>query len=125
MQEFMLLIRNQIDHQKDWSPEKHEQFLRDCQVYIMKLKQQGKLIAAQPLVMDGMIISRSDNEWNVRPMRPKGEVQVGYYHILAESIEEAIELAKGNPEFDYGAHARIEVRPVQTAEADTGFVYPE
>jgi len=34
-------------------------------------------------------------------------------------------MVKGNPEFDYGAHARVEVRPVQTAEPETGFVYPE
>jgi hypothetical protein len=125
MKEFMLLIRNEIDNEADWSPEKHEQFLMDCQVYIMKLKQIGRLIAAQPLVKEGMIISRSDSQWNVRPMRPKGEVQVGYYHIRAEGMEEAIELAKGNPEFDYGTRARVEVRPVQTKEADTGFVYPE
>jgi hypothetical protein len=125
MKEYMLLIRNEIDHQADWSPEKHEQFLRDCETYIAKLRQAGRLIASQPLVKSGMILSRSEGLWNVRPMRPKGEVQVGYYHILAESMEEAIEMAKGNPEFDYGAHARIEVRPVQTSESDTGFVYPE
>jgi len=78
MQEFMLLIRNDIDHQSNWSPEKYEQFLRDCESYIVKLKQEGRLIAAQPLVKKGIIISRSDGQWNVRPMRPKGEVQVGY-----------------------------------------------
>jgi hypothetical protein len=125
MQEFMLLIRNDIDHQSDWSPEKYEQFLRDCEGYIVKLKQDGRLIAAQPLVKSGMIISRSDGQWNVRPMRPKGEVQVGYYHVLAKDMEEAIEMAKGNPEFDYGTHARVEVRLVQTAEPETGFVYPK
>ena len=125
MQEFMLLIRNDIDHQSNWSPEKYEQFLRDCESYIVKLKQEGRLIAAQPLVKKGIIISRSDGQWNVRPMRPKGEGQVGYYHVIANDIDEAIEMVKGNPEFDYGAHARVEVRPVQTAEPETGFVYPE
>jgi hypothetical protein len=125
MQEFMLLIRNDIDHQADWSPEKHGQFLRDCEVYIHGLKERGRLIAAQPLVLQGTIISRSNGEWNVRPMRSKGEVQVGYYHVLAENIEEAIELVKGNTEFDYGAHARVEVRPVKKDEPETGFVYPE
>jgi hypothetical protein len=116
MREFMLLIRNDIDHQADWSSEKHEQFLVDCEAYIAKLKQEGRLIASQSLMRNGMIISRSDNEWNVRPMRPKGEVQVGYYHILANDMDEAIDMAKKNPEFDYGVHARIEVRPIQAGE---------
>lgn len=71
MQEFMLLIRNDIDHQSDWSPEKYEQFLRDCEGYVVKLKHDGKLIAAQPLVKKGMIISRSDGQWNVRPPRER------------------------------------------------------
>lgn len=56
---------------------------------------------------------------------PKGEVQVGYYHVLANDMDEAIEMAKGNPEFDYGTHVRVEVRPVQAAETETGFVYPK
>ena len=125
MQEFMLLIRNDIDHQSDWSPEKYQQFLRESETYITDLKQRGRLIAAQTLVKIGMIISRANSEWNVRPMRPKGEVQVGYYHILANNMEEAIELAKGSPEFGYGTHARIEIRPIQTVEAEMGFAYQE
>ena len=124
MKEFMLLIKNDIDHQVTWSAEKHLQFVKECEQYIMKLKNDGRLVAAQPLVKTGMIISRSEEGWNVRPMRPKGEVQVGYYHILANDIDDAISLAEGNPEFSYSAHARIEVRPIQTEEEETGFVYP-
>jgi hypothetical protein len=124
MREFMLLIRNDIDHQADWSSERHLQFLKDCQEYILKLKASGSLIAAQPLVKTGMIVSRSNDVWNVRPMRGKGEVQVGYYHILAEDMDEAIAIAERNPEFTYGTHARVEVRPVQADEGETGFVYP-
>jgi hypothetical protein len=114
MQEFMLLIRNEIGYQADWSPEKHEQFLRDSDTYIEGLRQKGRLISARSLTMGGMIVSRADGEWNVRPMRPKGEVLVGHYLVLAESMDEAIGMAKGSPEFDYGSHARVEVRPVQT-----------
>jgi hypothetical protein len=124
MPEYMLLIKNDIDHQAVWSSERHLQFLKDCQEYIVKLETSGKLIAAQPLVKTGMIISRTNEGWNVRPMRGKGEVQVGYYHILANDMDEAISIAQENPEFAYGPHARIEVRPVQAEETETGFVYP-
>ncbi|MEP6597612.1 MAG: hypothetical protein ABJA71_16780 [Ginsengibacter sp.] len=39
------------------------------------------------------------------------EVQVGYYHINANDIEEAIAIAKDNPEFEFVPSASIEVRP--------------
>ena len=50
MKEFMLLIRNEIDHQASWSPEQHQQFLKKCEDYIGNLTKEGRLISAQPLV---------------------------------------------------------------------------
>ena len=120
MQQYILLIRNEIDHQADWTAERHAQFLRDREAYVVMLRKDGRLVAAQPLVKTGVIISRSNDDWNVRPMRGKGEVQVGYYHVLAENMDEAIAMAKQNPEFAYGTTARIEVRPVRADERDAG-----
>jgi hypothetical protein len=125
MKEFMLLIRNEIDHQATWSPEKTRQFLKDCSLYIDKLIKEGKLKSAQPLVREGKIISGSKQTWKDGPFNETKEVIVGYYHILAKDIDEAIEIAKGNPEFEYGTSARIEVRPIKLKEETTGFTYPE
>jgi len=125
MEEFMLLIRNEIDHQASWQPEKVGRFLKDCEVYVNKLKKNGNLIAAQPLVREGSMIYRVEKAWKEKPFNEDKEVIVGYYHILAKDINDAISIAKGNPEFEYGMTARIEVRPVKTKEAATGFVYPE
>ena len=49
MKEFMLLVRNEIDHQAAWSPEQHRQFLKKCEEYIGNLTKEGKLKSAQPL----------------------------------------------------------------------------
>lgn len=116
MKEFMLLIRNEIDHQASWSQERHQQFLKSCETYIGKLMQDGKLKIAQPLLREGIIISRSNGQWKEIPFNETKEVQVGYYHILARDMSEAIEIAKRNPEFEYGTTARIEVRPIKTKE---------
>lgn len=59
------------------------------------------------------------------PINEKKEIQVGYYHILARDLDEAVEIAKNNPEFEYGTTARIEVRPVKTKEETTGYTYPK
>lgn len=125
MKEFMLLIRNEIDHQAAWPPERHQEFLKKCEVYIAGLKKDGKLISAQPMVREGRIISGSKGAWKDKPFNEAKEVIVGYYHILAEDINDAIAIAKGNPEFEYGTTARIEVRPIKMKEEKTGFVYPK
>jgi len=121
----MLLIRNEIDHQSGWSPEYHEQFLKKCEAYIGGLKEKGKLISAQPLVREGKIIFSKKEGWKEIPFDTNKEVQVGYYHILAGNIDEAISIAKKNPEFEFSTTAKIEVRPIKTKEETTNFLYPK
>jgi hypothetical protein len=125
MQEFMLLIRNTSDHTAEMPPEQHQNFLNACESYIGVLKKEGKLIAAQPLARQGTIISGVDGAWKETPFNENKEVQVGYYHILANDLNDAIAIAKKNPEFAYSTTARIEVRPVKMKESTTGFVYPK
>ncbi len=125
MKEFMLLIFNEIDHQSGWTPERHQQFLKSCEHYIGKLQKDGKLKIAQPLVREGNIISGSKGNWKVVPFNETKEVQVGYYHILARDLNEAMEIAKGNPEFEFSTTARIEVRPIKIKEEATGYTYPK
>ncbi|HUL45307.1 MAG TPA: YciI family protein [Bacteroidota bacterium] len=125
MNEFLLLIRNQIGHQAEWSADKHQQFLGACETYIGNLKKQEKLKAAQPLIREGRMISGTPAGWMEAPFNEKNEVIVGYYHILAKDLDEAVAIAKGNPEFQFGSTARIEVRPIKMKEPSTGFVYPK
>jgi hypothetical protein len=125
MKEFMLLIRNEVDHQAAWSSEQHQQFLKKCMDYIASLTKLGKLKSAQPLVREGKIISGSEGAWKEAPFKEAKEVIVGYYHILADDLDEAIAIAKRNPEFEYGTTARIEVRPIKMKEESTSYVYPQ
>ena len=124
MKEFMLFIRNEIDHQKTWSSEKNDQFLKKCEVYINNLKKANKLVSAQPMVREGRMISGKKDSWKEVPFTEAKEVIVGYYHILAEDINDAIATAKENPEFEFGTTARVEVRPIKMKEETTSFVYP-
>jgi len=123
--EFMLYIRNAGDAKANLSADEHLKFIKQCEVYIEQLKAKGKLIAAQPILREGCIISKPDNSWKTTLVDPTKEIQVGYYHILADSVDDAIEIAKQNPEFAFVPTASIEVRPVKTKEAQTNFVYPK
>lgn len=122
--EFMLYIRNSGDAKTALSPDEHLSFIKKCEVYIGKLKAEGKLIAAQPIIREGFIVSKSEEGWITKPVDPDKEVQVGYYHIRANDINEAMEIAKDNPEFEFVPSATIEVRPIKMKEAQTNFVYP-
>ncbi len=124
MKEFMLLIRNETGHQASWTNEQHQSFLKSCEAYIEDLKKRGQLKAAQPLVREGVLLSGSTGNWTEVPFNQTKEVQVGYYHILAPDIREAVDIAKGNPEFAFSSTAKIEVRPIKTKEESTAFVYP-
>jgi hypothetical protein len=125
MKEYMLLIRNDADAKAALSADKHLEFVKQCETYIGSLKKQGKLIAAQPLVREGIILSSTKEGWKEMPLKTGETTQVGYYHILANDIKEAIEIAKENPEFEYVPSARIEVRPVKMKEEKTNYVYPK
>ncbi|HEV7621313.1 MAG TPA: hypothetical protein VGO09_06265, partial [Flavisolibacter sp.] len=96
MKEFMLLIRNKNDVLSN-QDESHHNFLFACNKYISKLIAEKKLISAQPLIWEGKVISCRDGKWEEMPFNESNEIQVGYYHIFANDLEEAIKIAKENP----------------------------
>jgi hypothetical protein len=124
MKEFMLLIKNVGDGKAGLSPEEQQQFLAACQVYIGDLQKNGKLKSAQPLVREGKTITMENGNFKEGPYNETNEIQVGYYHILAKDLDEAIAIAKRNPEFAYIKGAKIEVRPLKMKEQSTDYTYP-
>ena len=94
-------------------------------VYIEDLKKKGNLKSAQPLDREGKMISGTTASFKDGPYNESKEIIVGYYHILANDIDEAIAIAKRNPEFAFVKGAKIEVRPIKMKEQSTNYVYPK
>ena len=63
LKEFMFYIRNAGDAKAALSAEDHFAFIKKCEVYIGQLTAEGKLIAAQPLVREGVVVSKNGSEW--------------------------------------------------------------
>jgi hypothetical protein len=122
--EFMFYIRNKKNAKKLLSENEQLAFIKNCEVYINELKKTGNLIAAQPLIKEGVLLTKTPESWVVKDISENENIQVGYYHIIADSLEEAVEIAKRNPEFSYIPSASIEVRPIKTKEVQTGYIYP-
>lgn len=124
MKEFMLLVRNESDRFNGSTAEKDKAFLEACMIYINELKKGGNLISAQPMVREGKMVSGSADAFKEGPFSESREVIVGYYHVLAKDLDEAVSIAKRNPEFVYTKTARVEVRPIKMKEQATNYVYP-
>ena len=121
----MFYIRNAGDAKAALSAEDHLAFIKKCEVYIGQLREKEQLIAAQPLIREGYRISKKEGSWEELAIDASKEVQVGYYHIRAADMNEALAMAKENPEFEYVPSASIEIRPIKTKEEQTNFVYPK
>jgi hypothetical protein len=120
MKEFMLLIRTQGDHLTTLSPEQQQQHLQKVMAYMGGLMKNGKLKSAQPLEMEGTIISGTKGKLKDGPYNESKEVIAGYFLIQARDLAEATQIARENPVFEDGTNARIEVRPVKVMEGING-----
>lgn len=115
MQEFMIFIKTKGDHLEGLSSEQQQAHVQKIGQYIGGLMESGKLKGAQPLDMDGAIIHGNKGVFKDGPFNESKEVIVGYFHIVAENLDEAISIAKANPMFE-DAEGSIEVRPIKQME---------
>jgi hypothetical protein len=121
MKEYMFYIRNDGS---ELPADKEQEFLKLCEAYIEGLKKLGKLISAQPLGKEGKVISNSQGVWKEETYSKSEGIDAGYYHIRATDLNDAIAIAKENPEFVYRPSAKIEIHSIKTEEDSTGYVYP-
>lgn len=120
MKEFMLLIRTQGDHLNELSPEQQQQHLQKVMTYMGSLMKSGKLKSAQPLEMEGAMVSGAKGKLKDGPFNETKEVIAGYFLIQAKDLAEATQIARENPVFEDGTGARIEVRPIKVMEGING-----
>ena len=115
MKEFMLLISAEGDPMVSMSAAQKQQHVQKVGAYIQKLVEEGKMKDAQPLEMDGNKISKKGNAFIDGPFNESKEVITGYYHLLAETLEEATEIARSDPRFEDG-NWKIEIRPIMKVD---------
>ena len=115
MKEFMLFIRNEGDLIAELSLEQQQEHVQKVGNYINGLVAQNKMKAAQPLEMQGSMIWMKDGQFVDGPFNETKEVISGYYHIVAEDLAEAMDIAKMDPRFEDGDW-RIEIRPIMKVD---------
>ena len=115
MQEFMIFIKTTGDHMEHLTPEQQQGHIQKVGAYIGGLMETGKLKGAQPLEIGGAVIEHNEGIFKDGPYTESKEVIVGYFHIVAKNLEEAIEIGKANPIFE-DINATMEIRPIKSVE---------
>ncbi len=115
MKEFMVFIKNEGNLIKDLSPEQQQAHVQKVGAYIKGLFEAGKMKTAQPLEMEGTIVTQQNGKFIDGPFNETKEVISGYYHILASDLNEATEIIKADPRFEDG-NWQLEIRPIMKVD---------
>jgi hypothetical protein len=108
--EYLLLFRG-AGWQNGLSPQELQTLMARWVAWYESLVQQGRLKSASPLLPEGKIVSGKKGRILADgPFAESKEAIGGYFLVQADSLEHAIEIARGWPILEYGAS--VEVRPV-------------
>jgi hypothetical protein len=105
--EFLVIARGQWD--KTLSRDEIQIAIDQFYVWLDRSVAEGKMKRGQRLTYEGKTIVRQ-NVITDGPFGESKEVIGGYWFILANSLDEAAQIAKGNPCLDCGLF--LEIRPV-------------
>lgn len=109
---FMFYVYSDANRVADLESEAQQKHIKKIGAYIESLAKQGKLKDAQPLEMEGVILSNPNGEFETLSFKRHEKVIAGYYLILAKDLDEAIAIAKADPRYEE-AGWEIEIRPIK------------
>jgi hypothetical protein len=110
--EYLAISRGQWD--KNCSRDEIRSAIDQFYVWLNRLVNEGKMKRGQRLKYEGKTVARQ-NAITDGPFGESKEVIGGYWFILADNLDEAAELAKGNPCLACGLS--LEIRPIDPQQA--------
>jgi hypothetical protein len=93
-------------------PEDIQNAMKQFHAWFERMSDQGKIKSGRQLAPEGKMLSGRKGVTD-GPFAESKEGIAGYWFIQAASLEEAVEIAKGDPLLDYG-HT-VEIRPILEA----------
>ena len=110
MDEYMLIFRHE-DGKKVASPEQIQIWMKQTMDWIGGIAAQNKFVAGNGLIFDDAKVVHHNNVVTNGPFGDIKETLGGYLIVKAESIDEAVEFAKGSPVLQ-GLGNTMEVRRI-------------
>jgi hypothetical protein len=110
MDEFILLMRH-MDGGKIASPEQMQQWMEQTMNWLGSIAAQNKLVGQNGLLFEDARVVHADKSATNGPFGDIKETIGGYIIVRAESVEEAVDFARGCPVLQ-GEGNTVEVRKV-------------
>ena len=120
MKEFMLLFRNEkMEGGEVPTAEQMKAVMKEWQTWIKGIAESGKFSGTNRLLSEGKTL-KPGNVISDGPYAEVKEVVGGYVIVKAESLDEAVAIAKSCPNLVYGG--TVEVRSVMSIDNDVNSV---
>jgi hypothetical protein len=117
MKEFIMLFRHEQPGAEP-SPEQMQQMVKLWQTWIKGIAQKGNFSSTNRLLPEGKTL-KQNNVITDGPHMESKEMIGGYLIVKANSLDEAVELAKACPNLT-GGGGTVEVRALMSIDADPG-----
>ena len=115
MKEFMMIFRNEKSEGSMPSAEQMQSMMKQWQDWIGGIDKQGRYIGTNRLIAEGKTI-KPNKVITDGPYMEAKEMVGGYLIVKANSLDEAVEMAKSCPNLIYGGN--VEIRSVMPIEYD-------
>lgn len=110
MKEYLMLIREDVEAYKNMSSEEMQADIEKHVQWVGQLVEKGHFKGGNPLSPEGKTLKGQKQLVTDGPFIELKEGVSGYYFLLANSLEEAAEIARGCPSLQIGA--TLEVREI-------------
>ncbi len=110
--EYLAISRGHWDQTR--SPDEIQNVIDQFYLWIERMVSEGKMKRGQRLTYEGRTVARQ-NVITDGPFGESKEVIGGYWFIVAHDLDEAAEIAQGNPCLEYGLV--LEIRPIDPQRA--------
>jgi len=115
MKHFLFLIKTRKDRLASLSPEQMQQHVVNVRQFIESLISNGQIKVARAVEMTGFALSGFKGAFQEARLDPNAEVVSAYYLVGAESLSDALLLAKADPRFE-DAIWKTEIQPILDVE---------
>ena len=114
MEEYLFIFRGGDAREAQQSPEQMQAHMQKWMKWMDDLAKQGTLISGQPLQNEGKMVTSGGSLVTDGPFAEGKEIVGGYLLVKAGSLEEAAEISKECPIFEYDG--TVEIRPIQSMD---------
>ena len=106
MKDYLVLIRGGDARMAELSPEENAEYMQKWTTYMGSLAERGHLAGGLPLAQDCRLVTK-DEVSEAMVLTQGGESIGGYLLFKAESYEQAVELGKDCPVFEFDGNLEI------------------